>query len=36
MKKLISIFTLLFICFVLFSCASGTAFVTGKAIYVLR
>lgn len=30
MKKLISLFTLLFICFILFSCASGTAFVTGK------
>ena len=30
MKKLISIFTLLFICLILFSCASGTAFVTGK------
>lgn len=30
MKKLLSIFTLLFICFILFSCASGTAFVTGK------
>ena len=30
MKKLISLFTLLFICFILFSCASGTSFVTGK------
>ena len=30
MRKLISLFTLLFICFILFSCASGTAFVTGK------
>ncbi|MDO5772809.1 MAG: hypothetical protein Q4P16_00685 [Spirochaetales bacterium] len=30
MKKIFSIFTLLFICFILFSCASGTAFVTGK------
>lgn len=30
MKKTLSLFTLLLICFVLFSCASGTAFVTGK------
>ena len=30
MKKTLSLFTLLFICFVLFSCASGTSFVTGK------
>ena len=30
MKKLISLFTLLFICFILFSCASGASFVTGK------